>query len=189
MNICVYCSANNNIADEYKALAAELGSWIAESGNTLVYGGATGGLMTAVSDAAAAHHGDVTGVIPQRIISAGREAANCTEQHIVRTMNERKQRMKQLADMFICLPGSYGTLDEMFDVIASGTVGEHNKPLVILNYQGFYQPLIEQIKAMKEKAFIPKQENYSPLIVTTLDELIDKCQKIQKQFEARSLKQ
>ena len=179
MNICVYCSANNNIADHYKTLAAELGRWIAQSGNTLVYGGATGGLMTAVSNAVAEQNGEIIGVIPQRIINSGREADNCTEQHIVRTMNERKERMKQLSDMFICLPGSYGTLDEMFDVIASGTVGEHTKPIVILDYQDFYQPLFEQIKCMKEKSFIPQTEVYKPQIVTTIDELIEACCDIQ----------
>ncbi len=171
MNICVYCSANNNIADEYKTLAAELGHFIAQSGNTLVYGGATGGLMSAVSDAVAQDGGEIIGVIPQRIINAGREAKHCTEQHIVRNMNERKERMKQLSDMFVCLPGSYGTLDEMFDVIASGTVGEHRKPLYIFNYEGFYDPLIQQLQLMKDKAFIPQQENYSPQVITSFEQL------------------
>lgn len=171
MNICVYCSAKDTVADEYKSLAAEIGRFIAQSGNTLVYGGATGGLMSAVSDAAAAEHGEIIGVIPQRIISAGREAKHSTEQHIVRSMNERKERMKQLSDMFICLPGSYGTLDEMFDVIASGTVGEHHKPLYIFNYKGFYEPLLAELKLMKDKAFIPQVESYTPHVVTELDEL------------------
>lgn len=171
MNICVYCSANNNIAEFYKELASEFGKWIASKHYTLVYGGATGGLMSAVSDSAAQAGGEVIGVLPQRILQSGREAKNCTEQHIVRTMNERKDRFKQLADVFVCLPGSYGTLDEMFDVIASGTVGEHRKPIYILNYQGFYDDTIEQIKHMKELSFIPQQENYTPHFVTSLDQL------------------
>lgn len=171
MTICVYCSANNNIADKYKDMAADLGRWIAQNGHALVYGGATGGLMSAVSNAAAEAHGEIIGVVPQRIINAGREALHCTEQHIVRTMNERKERMKQLSDLFVCLPGSYGTLDEMFDVIASGTVGEHQKPLYILNYEGFYDHLLNELQLMKANAFIPQQESYSPHIVSTLEEL------------------
>ncbi len=171
MNICVYCSANNNIADKYKKLASELGSRIAKSGHTLIFGGATGGLMTSVSEAVAKEGGEVIGVIPGRIIAAGRESKICTELHIVKNMNERKERMKQLADMFVCLPGSYGTLDEMFDVIASGTVGEHAKPLYILNYEGFYNPLLEQIQYMKDNAFIPQRENYIPQVIERLEDL------------------
>ena len=171
MVICVYCSANNNVGEEYKQLAADLGQWIAQHGHSLMFGGATGGLMTAVSEAAAAEHGDVIGVLPQRILSAGRESMICTEKHIVRTMNERKDRFKHMADVFVCLPGSYGTLDEMFDVIASGTVGEHHKPMLILNYKGFYEPLREQISKMKELNFIPKQEVYTPVFVDTKEQL------------------
>ena len=150
-----------------------MGSWIAKSGHTLVFGGATGGLMTSVSEAAAKNGGKVIGVIPRRIIAAGRESKICSEIHIVRNMNERKERMKQLADVFVCLPGSYGTMDEMFDVIASGTVGEHTKPLYILNYEGFYNPLLAQIQLMKDNAFIPQRETYTPQVIERFEDLKD----------------
>ena len=86
-------------------------------------------------------------------------------------MNDRKQKMRELADCFICLPGSYGTLDEMMDVVASGTVGEHRKPLYVLNYQGFYDGLKQQTEHMRALAFIPEQESYKPEFVNTLDQL------------------
>lgn len=171
MNIAVYCSAKDKIAEEYKLLGDQLGVWIAREGHTLIYGGATGGLMTRVSNATKMNGGKVIGVVPKRIIAAHRQADNCDELYTVETMNDRKQKMRELADCFVCLPGSYGTLDEMMDVVASGTVGEHRKPLYILNYQGFYEGLRQQADHMRALAFIPEQESYKPIYVDTLDEL------------------
>ena len=155
-----------------------LGRWIAEAGHTLVYGGATGGLMTRVSNAAKAVGGVVEGVIPQRIIQAKRMADNCDTLYVVNNMCERKQKMKELADCFVCLPGSYGTLDEMMDVVASGTVDEHRKPCFVLNYQGFYSGLRFQIEYMRQIAFLPKEEQYAPIFVDTMEELINKLSEL-----------
>ena len=181
MRIAVYCSAKDRIPEEYLALGDVLGRWIAEAGHTLVYGGATGGLMTRVSNAAKAVGGIVEGVIPQRIIQAKRMADNCDTLYVVNNMCERKQKMKELADCFVCLPGSYGTLDEMMDVVASGTVDEHRKPCFVLNYQGFYSGLRFQIEYMRQIAFLPKEEQYAPIFVDTMEELIE----IIKNFELR----
>lgn len=171
MNICVYCSAKDNIATEYKLLAHELGQWIAQNRHALVFGGATGGLMSVVSQAVRENSGEVIGVVPDKIIRAGRKSDACTQLYTVSNMCERKQKMKDISDCFVCLPGSYGTLDEMMDVIASGTVGEHRKPIYIINHKGFYNHLQEQVKAMKELNFIPQQEHYAPVFVDTLTEL------------------
>lgn len=172
MKIAVYCSAKDRIPEEYLALGDALGTWIAQAGHTLVYGGATGGLMTRVSNAVKAAGGTVEGVIPQRIILAKRMANNCDILYTVANMNERKQKMKELADCFVCLPGSYGTVDEMMDVVASGTVDEHRKPTYVLNYQNFYEGLRLQIEHMRQLAFLPQQEQYAPIFVNTIDELI-----------------
>ena len=172
MKIAGYCSAKDRISEEYLALGDTLGKWIAQAGHTLVYGGATGGLMTRVSNAAKAVGGTVEGVIPQRIIQAKRMANNCDTLHVVENMCERKQKMKELADCFVCLPGSYGTMDEMMDVVASGTVDEHRKPIFVLNYKGFYEGLKQQAEHMRTLAFLPQQEQYAPQFVDTMDELI-----------------
>ena len=172
MKIAVYCSAKDRIPEEFLALGDALGTWIAQAGHTLVYGGATGGLMTRVSNAVKAAGSTVEGVIPQRIILAKRMANNCDILYTVANMNERKQKMKELADCFVCLPGSYGTLDEMMDVVASGTVDEHRKPTYVLNYQNFYEGLRLQIEHMRQLAFLPQQEQYAPIFVNTIDELI-----------------
>ena len=174
MKIAVYCSAKDRIPEEYLSLGDTLGKWIAQAGHTLVYGGATGGLMTRVSNATKEADGTVEGVIPQRIIQAKRMADNCDALYTVANMNERKQKMKELADCFVCLPGSYGTLDEMMDVIASGTVDEHRKPCFVLNYKGFYGGLIAQIEYMRQLNFLPQEEQYAPVFVNTIEELIEK---------------
>ena len=136
MKIAVYCSAKDVIPAEYLALGEVLGEWIGRSGTVLVYGGATGGLMTRVSHAANMAGAVVVGVIPPRIIEANRKADHCDVLHLVANMSERKQKMREEADCFVCLPGSYGTMDEMMDVVASGTVMEHCKPVFVLNYKG-----------------------------------------------------
>ncbi len=171
MNIAVYCSAKDAIPEEYLALGDALGRWLGEQGHTLVYGGATGGLMSRTSEAAKRAGAKVIGVIPLRIIAAGRQAEHCDELIQVSGMAERKQTMRDYADVIICLPGSYGTLDEMMDATASGTVGEHHKPLFVVNYQGFYEALKDQINHMRALHFIPEQEHYKPEFVDTLDEL------------------
>ncbi len=152
-------------------LGDALGRWLGENGHTLIYGGATGGLMSRTSDAAKQAGAHVIGVIPPRIKAAGRLASNCDYLIEVNNMSERKQRMRDEADVIVCLPGSYGTLDEMMDATSSAIVGEHKKPVFVLNYKGFYEPLKRQIELMKSLQFIPQDEHYRPIFVDTLEEL------------------
>lgn len=171
MKVAVYCSAKDSIPEEYLALGDALGAWLGEQGHTLVYGGATGGLMTRTSNAAKAAGAYVVGVIPPRIKAAGRKADNCDELYMVQNMSERKQIMRDLSDLIVCLPGSYGTLDEMMDATSSAIVGEHRKPILVLNYKGFYEPLKQQIELMRSLRFIPEQEAFKPIFVDSLDDL------------------
>lgn len=181
MKVAVYCSAKDCIPQEYLELGDQLGQWLAEQGHSLVYGGATGGLMSRVSRSFnKGSKGKIIGVIPLGIVRAGRQAHNCDELYLCENMNQRKQMMRQMADMFVCMPGSYGTLDEMMDVIASGTVGEHKKPIVILNFQGFYNDLKHLSDHMHALQFLPQQESYAPLWADTLDELYGIIQTIDK---------
>lgn len=173
MRIAVYCSAKDAIPEEFLRLGDALGEWIGQNGHTLIYGGATGGLMSRTSDAAKAAGAHVIGVIPPRIKAAGRLAANCDHLIEVNNMSERKQRMRDEADIIVCLPGSYGTLDEMMDAISSAIVGEHKKPVYVLNYKGFYEPLKQQIRVMQDLQFIPAQQSYQPVFADTLEELYE----------------
>jgi uncharacterized protein (TIGR00730 family) len=172
MNIAVYCSSSNHIAENYISSAFLLGEWIAESKNVLVFGGATGGLMDAVSQGVFSKKGEIIGVIPQAVIRMNRQSSLCTKLIEVQTMSERKEEMKKLADVFVVLPGSYGTLDEMFDVIASAVVGEHKKPLILVNENHFYSDLLAQTERMRMEMFIPV-ENYIPIVVDSITSCID----------------
>jgi uncharacterized protein (TIGR00730 family) len=130
--------------------------------------------MSRTSDAAKAAGAHVIGVIPPRIKAAGRLATNCSYLIEVNNMSERKQRMRDEADVIVCLPGSYGTLDEMMDATSSAIVGEHHKPVYVLNYQGFYEPLKAQIEHMRSLQFIPQDEHYKPIFVDTLEQLYER---------------
>ncbi|MCR4663739.1 MAG: TIGR00730 family Rossman fold protein [Paludibacteraceae bacterium] len=183
MNVAVYCSAKDCIPEDYLRLGDELGEWLALNGYSLVYGGATGGLMSRVSDSyrkaadlggvTAERRGRIIGVVPNRIIHSRRKAQNCDVLFVVGTMAERKQKMRDLADCFVCLPGSYGTLDEMCDVISSGTVGEHRKPLFVVNYERFYDGLLTESEHMHSLKFLPEQEIYAPVYVEKLNDLYE----------------
>ncbi len=173
MNIAVFCSSSNSISEKYKSEAQRLGEWIAESGNTLVYGGATGGLMDSVSEGAYKNKGNIVGVIPEAVINMNRQSALPTQLIIVDTMSKRKAEMKALSDVFVVLPGSYGTLDEMLDIIASGIVGEHKKPLIIVNHDGFYDLFLQQIDFMRAEHFMPAEEKYKPLIANNFNHCIE----------------
>ena len=177
MNIAVYCSSSNHIAENYLATALSLGKWIAQNGHVLVFGGAKGGSMSAVSEGAASSNGKIVGVIPPAIIQMNRQSPLCTELVTVQDMSERKASMKNIADAFVVLPGSYGTLDELFDVTASAIVGEHRKPVIILNQNGFYNHLIALIAQMKEEKFIPV-ENFRPVFVNTPEECFQQLVRI-----------
>ncbi len=177
MNIAVYCSSSNHIAQNYLDTAFELGVWIAQNGHLLVFGGATGGSMSAVSEGAAAENGQIIGVIPEAVERMGRVNQLCTELVAVKTMGERKELMKERSDVFVILPGSYGTLDELFDVLAAGIVGEHKKPVIILNENGFYDDLLKQTDRMRAEMFIPV-EYFKPLIARDLVECYNFIQQI-----------
>lgn len=180
MKIAVYCSSSNNIASEYKTEATKLGLWIAQKQHTLVYGGATGGLMSAVSEAAASKNGQIIGVISKAIVRMNRQSSDCTQLITVESMSERKTKMLGIADVFVVLPGCFGTLDEMFDHVSSAIVGEHKKPLIVVNQNGFYDELKQLIVKMHTQGFITV-DNYKPSFVDNIESCIELINKLAEQ--------
>ena len=172
MNVCVYCSSSDQVRDEYKQQATEFGKWLANNGHALVYGGATGGLMSAVAQGAADADGDIVGIIPDCIIEKGRKSDLPTEMFVVGDMAERKSMMKEYADVFVVLPGGFGTLDEMFDTISACMVGEHDKPTILYNPDNFWEGLLLQVEHIMHEGLGYKfQCNGKLKVVNTLDEL------------------
>jgi cytokinin riboside 5'-monophosphate phosphoribohydrolase len=138
----VYCSSSDAVAEEYFAAARELGKLIAEAGQTLVFGGTDAGLMAAVSHAATEQKGRVVGIIPESIHSRGLGYKAADELIVTPDMAERKSRMEALADAFVALPGGFGTLEEVLQVITLKQLQYHSKPVVFINTNGFYDRLL-----------------------------------------------
>ena len=178
MKICVFCSSGNDIAESYKQSAFRLGKTLAEQGHTLVYGGATGGLMDAVAEGAAWASGEIIGIIPEAIVRNKRLSALPTTLIHTPDMNERKKQMLAMSDVFVVLPGSYGTLDEMFGVIAAGMVGEHTKPLFCVNENGFYTRLLAHLHFMQAQCSTAKSAHYQPVFVKSTEECVEKIKNL-----------
>ncbi len=169
MNICVFCASSPAVKEAFKSDAYALGSYIAQEGHILIYGGATGGLMDSVAQGCADSHGEIVGVIPEMIVEKGRQSDLAQQLFIVEDMNERKALMKEHADLFVVLPGGYGTLDELFDVVASKMVGYHDKPIIVLNKDDYYRGLILQIETMDKEHLGHKLEGEMLTMCSTLE--------------------
>jgi len=152
--ICVYCASSDSVADAFFAAARELGEALAGRGLRLVYGGGNRGLMGALAHAVHTHRGHTVAVIPQALHDLGLAFADADEIVITRNMRERKQTMEQRADAFIALPGGFGTLEELLEVITLKQLEYHAKPIVLLNVDGFYAPLIALIDHFIEKNLV-----------------------------------
>lgn len=152
--VCVFCGSRPGAHDYYMEDARRLGEALAKSGLGLVYGGAQVGLMGAVADAALAAGGEVIGVLPRALMRAELAHPGLSALHIVGSMHERKALMAELADGFIALPGGFGTLDELFEILTWAQLGIHHKPVVLLNFGGFYDPLLGFIEHMQRQGFV-----------------------------------
>ena len=153
MNICVFSSSSDAIAPEFFAAAADLGRAIAQRRHTVVYGGCSVGLMGAVARAAHEAGGRVIGVIPDFIRERGLAYDPADELVVTHSMRERKAVMEDRADAFIALPGGFGTLEEMLEIITLKQLQRHAKPVLFLNVGGFYDPLAALFEHMYEQRF------------------------------------
>jgi uncharacterized protein (TIGR00730 family) len=143
--LCVYCASSRGIEESYRSAAVELGTRLADASIELIYGGGRVGLMGLIADAALARDGRVTGVIPGHLHD--REVAHPNARLVVvSSMHERKQRMFDLADGFVTLPGGLGTLDETIEIVTWRQLGLHDKPIVILDVAGYWAPLLALIE-------------------------------------------
>lgn len=156
--VAVYCGSTNGTNPAYLVEAKALGTAIAGAGLSMVYGGASVGLMGAVADAALAGGVEVIGVLPE--ILAGSEIAHSglTRLEVVKTMHARKARMVHLADAFLILPGGYGTFDEMMEILTWKQLRLHGKPCVLINTAGYWDVLLEFLDMAVEAGFL-KSEN------------------------------
>ncbi len=141
-NICVFCASSENIDANYKITAKNLAEKLVKSKKNLIFGGANVGMMRIMAETIHARNGRMTAVIPELIKNAGLACPLVADMRVTPDMNSRKAKLAQLADAFIALPGGFGTLEELSEVITAKHLGYHNKPIVILNINHFYDNLI-----------------------------------------------
>ena len=164
--VAVYCGSANGTDPAYLSEAKALGKAIAAAGLGLVYGGASVGLMGAVADAALAQGAEVIGVLPQILSSSEIAHRGLTRLEMVATMHQRKARMVKLADAFLMLPGGYGTLDEMMEIVTWKQLRLHAKPCVLINTAGYWDGLLAFLDRAVHAGFL-KPENRLLLEVAT----------------------
>jgi len=153
-SLCVYCGSRPGNSPGFAAMARDVGTWIGQHGGQLVYGGGHNGLMGIIADAALAAGARVVGVIPTALVEKEWAHTGCTELHIVENMHERKRIMAEHADAFLALPGGIGTLEEFFEVWTWRQLGYHNKPIGLLNMDGFYDSLLTFLNSAVKTGFM-----------------------------------
>lgn len=172
--VTVFCGSSLGNEGIYHSTAACLGETLANQHIELVFGGARVGLMGTLADSVLKKGGKVIGVLPHFLKKKEIAYEEVTELILVNDLHERKARMNELSDGFIALPGGFGTLDELFEILTMAQLGLHTKPVAILNIVGFYDALILQMQLMVDKGFL-KNSNFQMLIISDcIEDLLDK---------------
>ena len=171
--ICVYCASSSRVVAPFSEAATRLGSLIADKGMTLVTGGGCQGLMRAVEDGAIGAGGKAIGVIPRFMIDSGWQHTGLTELRVTKDMHERKKLMADLADAVIALPGGCGTMEELLEVITWKQLGLYLNPIVILNTDGYYDMLIQQLERAVETHFMGEIHSKIWSVASTPEEALE----------------
>ena len=171
MKICVFCSANAAIDPAFFVKTEELGRWMSEKGHTLVYGGVNQGLMECVAKAVKDTGGRTVGVIPRIVEKRGRISDYVDVEILCDNLSDRKQLMLDKSDVFIALPGGIGTIDEVFTIAASATIGYHEKRVILYNINGFWDALIQMMDDLQQRGMVRGQWRDYIAVASTIEEL------------------
>jgi uncharacterized protein (TIGR00730 family) len=180
--ICVYSGSSFGASPEYATAAAVLATTCARRGLGIVYGGSSAGLMGVLADAALAAGCEVIGVIPRTMIAEERAHDRLTQLIPVESMHERKQRMAQLSDSFVALPGGIGTLEEVIEIFTWLQLGLHLKPVGILNAAGFYDPLLQLLDHMRDEGFLTPAHRAMLTVERDSESLLNRLAAIKHEF-------
>ncbi|MDR7534219.1 MAG: TIGR00730 family Rossman fold protein [Armatimonadota bacterium] len=172
--VTVFCGSNHGARPDYLDAARRLGRALVERGLTLVYGGSNVGLMRELAHTVRAAGGEVVGIIPRLLVERELSFPDLTQVHMVASMHERKALMMQLGDAFMALPGGFGTLEELFEVVAWATLGLHHKPVGLLNTAGYYDPLVQFIDHAVAERFVRPEYRQVILIEATPEKLLER---------------
>ncbi|MDP9128335.1 MAG: TIGR00730 family Rossman fold protein [Pseudomonadota bacterium] len=170
-SVCVYCGSSNDAGPQFKQLARDVGAALAKQGMRIVYGGGHVGLMGIVADTALQNGAEVIGIIPEHIRAQEVQHHGLTELHVVPDMHTRKRMMVERADAFLILPGGLGTLDETCEILTWKKLSLHNKPVVIFNTNGYWDPFIAMVDRALQEGFEKASTLASFKVVETLDDM------------------
>ena len=173
-NICVFASSSNDLDEKFYLAARELGLLMGQAGMNIVYGGSRRGLMYACAGAVKESGGKLIGIMPEKLANMGfANPDDCTEFHLTDGMRERKAKMYALSDAIIAIPGGFGTLEEVSEMIVQKQLGYNNKPVIFLNTSGFYNKLIEFFESTIELRFANDNARKLYYIAQTPDDAIN----------------
>jgi len=172
-SVCVFCGSADQVSDDYLRAARQMGATLARLGLRLVYGGARVGLMGALADGALESGGEVLGVIVESMNTPALAHPGLTRLEVFATFHQHKARMYELSQGFIALPGGYGTLDELFEVLTWAQVGLHTKPVGVLNVNGYYDPLLDMLDRCEREGFILPEHRRDLLSAADPERLLD----------------
>ena len=181
MNIAVYCAASQRNDSTFDERTEELGNWIAKNNHTLVYGGGNTGLMGVVATSVMKSGGEVIGVMPQFFVEREIAKKDITKLHIVETMSERKNKMIELSEVYIALPGGPGTLEEIAEVVSWVRVGQTNGICIFYNMEGYYDHLEAFFNHMVTTKLLSKEDRNQIHFAKSLEEI----EKLIKNYEKR----
>ena len=167
----MFCSANEQIDPDFFSATEELGRWAAKNGHAIVYGGVNQGLMECLGRAAHEAGGRTIGVVPTIVEKTGRVSDHIEIEIPCDNLSDRKQLMMDKSDVFIALPGGIGTLDEIFTVAASATIGYHSKPVILYNLKGFWNPLIQLLDDLQRHGMVRGQWRQYIKVISKLEDL------------------
>ena len=171
--VCVFCGSKSGDDPRWRVLAGAFGAAVAQRGWTLVFGGGRVGLMGALADGALAAGGEVVGVIPHGLMKRELAHGALTHLEVVADMAVRKTRMIELSDAFVALPGGLGTLDELFEVLTLAQIGEHDKPVALLNAAGYWDALLAACQAMVDAGFVHRRDLDAMGVAEGIDAVLD----------------
>ena len=168
-SVCVYCGSSSRVDPRFKAAAHDLGTALARAGIQVVYGGGRVGLMGIVADAALAAGGRVVGIIPEHIQALEVDHTGLTELHVVDSMHTRTRMMVERSDGFVVLPGGLGTLDELFEILTWKQLRLHDKPIVVVDVDGYWRPMLAMLEDMITAGFVRPEHRALLRVVAGVD--------------------
>ena len=178
MKICIYGGSSDSVRNDYFSASCEFGKILAERGHELVFGGGACGLMGAAARGVNGANGRIIGVAPNFLNVDGVLFDKCTEMILTDTMRERKQKMEDMSNAFVALPGGMGTLDELFEILTLKQLGRHGKPVAVLNTDGYYNEMLAMLDKMTAEGFMLQEFRDIIIVSDSPAELITKLEAV-----------